>query len=486
MVGIDGGRCGGEGRGSCLVTCSTWTDMPVTHSWTGRGRNLVYDSLRGQRNVCVFGGGGRGRAFTAQCLLGLTGGPYSCVSAERRLSLGSDIDAALAADVAAYPPGNGQWSGQAAAGGGEGQGWAAADFRRWGGGTGAASAMNGGLSQGRPAHDSTVHVSGGQAVGADQTAGHHWWAGDHLGPPQQGRSVPAAPDSGPYVSARPVAPQTRVGAGRPQVGHTAPAAATGLAGEPSTDGEGRRDRRGRGRRRHRDDDSEEDSEDGSERRKRRRRRKLSSSSSSSSDEEERRDVRAEHRRVPTRSKARPAPAALRLPPLRAQAARRLRRRKRFVAVQETADTTDVVASNTVAYIGRIAAMLVHAVYYFPGLGLQALIYLAWLLDRTGGRPLDVVRRADARARQAMALSPRELLTAPDLDHFLPATGGSSSAARPAPNVSRQVCWRFRRGECRYPCPEGRLHGPLPGVAGRDPRGAAPFPTPGFPRRQRPM
>ena len=46
------------------------------------------------------------------------------------MRLGSDIDAALAADMASYQPGNGQWSGQAAAGGGERQGWARLGGRR--------------------------------------------------------------------------------------------------------------------------------------------------------------------------------------------------------------------------------------------------------------------------------------------------------------------------------------------------------------------
>ena len=73
------------------------------------------------------------------------------------------------------------------------------------------------------------------------------------------------------------------------------------------------------------------------------------------------------------------------------------------------------------YLSRVAALLVHSVFFFPGLGLQAIIYLDWLLDRAGGLTAAETRRVNARARQAMALSSRELLTEQELDQFL---GGS--------------------------------------------------------------
>ena len=112
--------------------------------------------------------------------------------------------------------------------------------------------------------------------------------------------------------------------------------------------------------------------------------------------------------MPTMTTVRPAPAALRLPPVRARAARRLRNRKTFVPVAETTDATEPAAASAMTFISRVAAMLVHTVFFFPGLGLQAMIYMAWLLDRTGSSPVAEAQRVDARVCQAMALSPREL------------------------------------------------------------------------------
>ncbi|KAF0303443.1 hypothetical protein FJT64_024560 [Amphibalanus amphitrite] len=146
-------------------------------------------------------------------------------------------------------------------------------------------------------------------------------------------------------------------------------------------------------------------------RRQKRRRRRDESSSSSSDSGAGRDARDEHRRVPTRTTARPAPAALRLPPLRAQAAHRLRHRKRFVEVEAASDPDNVAPRPAAEYIGRVAAIMAHQAYYFPGLGLQAAIYMAWLTERLGDRSLEVVRMADSRARQAMCLSPKELLAA---------------------------------------------------------------------------
>ncbi|KAF0302749.1 hypothetical protein FJT64_025177 [Amphibalanus amphitrite] len=147
-------------------------------------------------------------------------------------------------------------------------------------------------------------------------------------------------------------------------------------------------------------------------RRQKRRRRRNESSSSSSDSGAGRDARDEHRRVPKRTTARPAPAALRLPPLRAQAARRLRHRKRFVEVEAASDPGNAAPRTAAEYIGRVAASMAHQVYYFPGLGLQAAIYIymAWLTKRLGDRPLEVVRMADSRARQAMCLSPKQART----------------------------------------------------------------------------
>lgn len=299
------------------------------------------------------------------------------------------------------------------------------------------------------------------------------WPVHHQWPPQPAGSAPRPAGRPALHSADPVfgVPLRSAAAGHDMV---ADAGGAGVSRQ-------RRGRSGRRRQRPDSDDSDGDDDDGG----RRQRRRRDSSSSSSSEEETGRDVRAEHRRVPTSTRARPAPAALRLPPLRAKAARRLRKRKRFVAVHDAADPTDAAVSTTPAFLARVAAILVHSVFFFPGLGLQALMYLAWLLDRVGGRPLDVARRTDARARQAMALSPRELLTAPDLDHFLPApaSGPLPAAARAGPVNGRQICWRYLRGECRNPCPAGRLHGPGVAPGGAVPQGFPRAPPPGNLRRQ---
>ena len=168
-----------------------------------------------------------------------------------------------------------------------------------------------------------------------------------------------------------------------------------------------------------------------------------------------------------------------------------RRRKRFIDVQEAGDGPDGAVTTTAEYLTSVAALLSHQVYFFPGLGLQVALYLAWLLERVGGRPLDLVRRTDARARQAMALSPRELMTAADLDHFVPGGGGAvgggggaAAAARPAPlNTNhRQVCWRYLRGACERICPAGRLHGPDPAMGGAAARPGPRPAAPGFPRQ----
>ena len=90
-------------------------------------------------------------------------------------------------------------------------------------------------------------------------------------------------------------------------------------------------------------------------------------------------------------------------------------------------------------------MLVHQVFFFPGLGLQAAVYLAWLLDRTWSATAAEARRVDARVRQAMALSPRELLTEQDLDQFLGERGLEAAIRRrgpapaPAPRSAGVLC-----------------------------------------------
>ena len=420
----------------------------------------------------------------------------SIVTEERQLSAGSTIDDALAADMAAYPPSSAAWRWTDTAGGGEPLGdvtVAGAGQPVTGYGCGTAPAVHweaprdGGMTAGRARRSNTERD--GRQDKAGPAPARQWGYGD--GGPQHragwtsGHGRTAETDN----TAQPSRPTARTSRTRDrQASPTARLRRAGAAGGggpgDTTDEDDWPRRRGRRRRR---DDSEDLSDSDGDGAWRRRRQRRKSSPSSSSDDEEPRDARADHRRVPTRTRAKPAPAALRLPPLRAQAARRLRRRKRFVAAEDVADPAGPAANTTAAFLGQVAAILVHQVYFFPGLGLQALIYLAWLLDRTGGRSVEVARRTDARARQAMALSPRELLTAPELDHFLPApvAGGGSGPARVGATVSRQLCWRALRGDCRLPCPEGRWHGgtaPPPAVGA--PRGVPRPPGPGFARRQR--
>ena len=175
------------------------------------------------------------------------------------------------------------------------------------------------------------------------------------------------------------------------------------------------------------------------------------------------DRRQDHRAAPIRSRMAAARAELRLPAVTSRAARRLRNRRHYVSVAEATDKAEPSPSSVLEYVGKVANILTQTTYHFPQCGLQVTNYLSWLLSRSAGRTLREVQAADSRARQAMALRPRDFLTTLDLDQFLP-TGqqlsrslqtGAGSTGRGA-----QTCFRFlRRNDCGTPCQWGRVHPP---------------------------
>ena len=213
-------------------------------------------------------------------------------------------------------------------------------------------------------------------------------------------------------------------------------------------------RGGRGRRRHRSSSSSASPP-------RRRRRRDRSSSSENTDDEDMVDRRNEHRLAALRSRAGAAHADLRLPSVTAKTARRLKNRRHYVAVEDAVDKVEQAPSTVMEYVGRVANILTHTAYHFPQCGLQVMSYLAWLINRSAGRSLRDVQTADSRARQAMALRPRDFLTSLDLDQFMPvATGVSKQATGGQPSRQNQICFQHtRRNGCTTPCRTGRIHPP---------------------------
>ncbi|XP_043215266.1 translation initiation factor IF-2-like [Amphibalanus amphitrite] len=239
------------------------------------------------------------------------------------------------------------------------------------------------------------------------------------------------------------------GGGEHQANHTVE---TGL-GPPAA--VGTRGSLHRGRRRRRSVDS------GSPPR-RRRRTAASSYTASSSSEDDMEDRRQSYRRAPVRSTAAAAPADLRLPAVQARAERRLRNRRRFVSVADAADAAETRPASSVEYTCRVAEIMTHTVYHFPECGLQAICYLAWLLWQAVRHPLRAVAAADSRARQTMALRPRDYLTAADLDRFMvPVTGagdGRTTEGRRGEARRGQTCFLYEQhNACSNPCRAGRIH-----------------------------
>ena len=119
------------------------------------------------------------------------------------------------------------------------------------------------------------------------------------------------------------------------------------------------------------------------------------------------DRRHEHRMAPLVSHTSAAPADLRLPAIQTRAERRLRNRRNYVSVTEATDSAVGGPGTALEYLGRVAGILAHLTYHFPQCGLQVAGYLVWLIARSQGRTLLEVQTADSRARQAMALRPRD-------------------------------------------------------------------------------
>ena len=117
------------------------------------------------------------------------------------------------------------------------------------------------------------------------------------------------------------------------------------------------------------------------------------------------------------------------------------------------------------YVQKVAALMTHTVYHYPGSDLQVTTYLEWLLGVAHRHPFRELQAADSRARQAMALRPRDYLTAVDLDRFVSPTPSRQINARllysyyvSGNNYQTRVCLRHvERNACRYPCPAGRYH-----------------------------
>ena len=317
-------------------------------------------------------------------------------------------------------------------------------------------------------------IWGGQGYGLGPSAGPNWpgagWAQDRPGPsdmPSGGGHPCECGGEGGRARGPMLAPQTNHGArGNRHGPEWGPVPMASWGGEhpgihtvglgaAAPTAVGARGGLARGRRRRRSNDS------GSPPRRRRQREPSPSTASSSSDEdmEDRRQV---YRRAPVRSTAAAAPANLRLPTIQARAERQLRNRRRFVAVADAVDAADARPASSVEYACRVAEIMTHTVYHFPESGLQAISYMAWLLWQAARHPLRAVAAADSRARQTMALRPRDYLTAADLDRFMvPATGvGNGRTTEGGRGETRrgQTCFLYELSNaCRSPCREGRYH-----------------------------
>ena len=118
-----------------------------------------------------------------------------------------------------------------------------------------------------------------------------------------------------------------------------------------------------------------------------------------------------------------AQADLRLPAITVQAARRLRNRRNYVAVQDAADKIEPGPSTVMEYVGRVANILTHTTYYFPQCGLQVASYVAWLISRSAGRSLQDVQTADSSATAGHGTAPTGL---PDLAGSRPVPAGCAA------------------------------------------------------------
>ena len=173
------------------------------------------------------------------------------------------------------------------------------------------------------------------------------------------------------------------------------------------------------------------------------------------------DKFAEHAAAPTESMAMPPAPALRLAGVSADAAQLLRVRTRFVGVDASLSGAERGPPTIEAYVARVAELLAHRAYHFPGIGLQLTLYVAWLTRRSIGRDLADVRAADTKARELMATRPHQLMTAVDFDHVAELGPVPAPAARQAAAPPGSDCRNFREGRCQASpfCPFGRHHPP---------------------------
>ena len=173
------------------------------------------------------------------------------------------------------------------------------------------------------------------------------------------------------------------------------------------------------------------------------------------------DKFAEHAAAPTESMAMPPAPALRLAGVSADAAQLLRVRTRFVGVDASLSGAERGPPTVEAYVARVAELLAHRAYHFPGIGLQLTLYVAWLTRRSIGRDLADVRAADTKARELMATRPHQLMTAVDFDHVAELSPLPAPAARQAAAPPGSDCRNFREGRCQASplCPFGRHHPP---------------------------
>ena len=175
------------------------------------------------------------------------------------------------------------------------------------------------------------------------------------------------------------------------------------------------------------------------------------------------DRAQDHSGVPLVSYATPPAPSLRLAGVSTGAAQDLRHRARYIAVADSFGKTEGAPATTAAYLARVAELTAHRCYHFPAAGPQLTAYLAWLLRTYGHRPLAVVQAADAKAREAMAASPRVFHTALDWELLcrpgdLPRHTDDLARQSDGRRMRSSVCQNFLAGRCPItPCPWHRAH-----------------------------
>ena len=92
-------------------------------------------------------------------------------------------------------------------------------------------------------------------------------------------------------------------------------------------------------------------------------------------------------------------------------------------------------TTTVAgYVTKVAKILAHRTYHFPGAAGQYAMYVAWLLERSQNRSLPFVTSLDSQARTQMAQTPDTFLTPTVLQHYVLAADEKVRAATTGPRA----------------------------------------------------